>query len=144
MLAHKAIAEGRIAAEAIAGKKPSASKAIVPAVVFSDPEIALVGLSEADAIRQGINYVVGKYPFALLGRALSMNKPQGFVKILAEEGSHKIIGFNAVGANASELVGEATLAMQLGARLEDIANTVHVHPTMSEAIKEAALSGLRK
>ncbi len=144
MLAHRASAQGKIAAEVIAGQKSAFENRVIPAVVYSDPEIASVGLSEREAKEKGINYRIGKFPFAALGRALTMHRIDGFVKFIVNTDSNEIIGVWIVGPNASDLISECALAMESYNSLEDIAITIHPHPTMSEAIMEAAEAALGK
>jgi len=138
MLAHKAFMEGKQCAEIIAGVKQHKDNVAIPAVIFSDPEIAMIGLSETDAAKQGIQVKVAKFPFSALGRAFTMNSTAGFVKIVTDAKTNKILGFHIVGPEASNLIGEAAIALKLKAELEDIAGTIHPHPTLSEAMGEAA------
>ncbi len=142
MLAHKASAQARIAAEVVAGKDVIYDKKVVPAVVFTDPEIASVGLQEHEAHAQGKSVAVGKFPFRALGRALASNKPSGFVKIIADGTTHAVLGGTIVGAGASDLIAEIALAAESGLLLEDVAATIHVHPTFAEAVGEAAEDAL--
>ncbi|MBU0635719.1 dihydrolipoyl dehydrogenase [Candidatus Micrarchaeota archaeon] len=144
LLAHRAFRMGKIAAEAIAGLPVSFDNVAIPSVVFSDPEIASVGITEKEAREQGKEVLVGKFPFCNLGRAVSTDKTLGFVKIIAEKQSQVILGVQIVGEHASDMIGEASLAMEMGAQLEDIAATIHPHPTFSEAIMEAAEDALGK
>jgi len=137
-LAHKASREGKVAAEVIA-KHPSAfDNRAIPAVVFTDPEIAWTGLTEQEAKEQNIEYKVGRFPLSALGRARSMGKIQGFVKILSDPKSNLVLGVAIVGSMASELIAEGTLAIEMGATLEDLIVSIHPHPTMSESLMEAA------
>ena len=138
MLAHKASHEGIVAAEVVAGKNTARDYKCVPAVVFTEPEIASVGLTEEQAKEQGADIVVGKFPFAASGRALSLNSTDGFSKVVAEKGSGLILGGHIVGPEASEIIAELGLAIEMGATLEDLALTVHAHPTLPETIMEAA------
>jgi dihydrolipoamide dehydrogenase len=138
MLAHKAAREGKVAAEAIAGEPAAFDNVTVPAVVFTDPEIAVCGLSEAQAREAGYTVKVGKFPFRALGRALTLNATDGFVKVIADSERDIILGVRMVGANASDLISEAVLALEMGAQLEDLAVSIHPHPTLSEALSEAA------
>jgi len=137
MLAHKASREGKVAAAHIAGE-PDAFDNQVPAVIFTDPEIAYVGLSVPEAKAKGIETITGMFPFAALGRALTLNDTTGFVKIIAEASTHRVIGVQMTGPHVSDLIAEATLALEMGARLEDIDLTIHAHPTLPEAVAEAA------
>lgn len=141
-LAHKASYEGKVAAEAIAGLPAAVDYRAIPAVVFSDPEIAAVGLSEAEARRQGREVVTGKFPFAANGRALSMNAGEGFVKLTADRETGIVLGGIAAGPGASDLIAEIGLAVEMAATLEDIALTIHAHPTLGEMVMEAAEAAL--
>jgi dihydrolipoamide dehydrogenase len=138
MLAHKAAREAKVAAEVIAGLPAKFDNRAIPAVVFTDPEIAWTGLSENEAKVKGINYKVGKFPLKALGRARTLGRTEGFAKIIFDPDSKLILGLAMVGTSASELIGEATLALEMGATLEDLKVTIHPHPTLSEAIMEAA------
>jgi dihydrolipoamide dehydrogenase len=138
LLAHKASHEGEVVAEVIAGRPAAVDYKAVPAVIFTDPEIATVGLTEAQARAQGIPYRVGRFPFAALGRAQILQETEGFVKVIAEEGTGLVLGVEIVGPEASTLIAEATLAVEMGAHVEDLALTVHAHPTLPEALMEAA------
>ncbi len=138
MLAHKASREGIVAAEVIAGLPAEADYRCVPAVIFTDPEIASVGMTEAEAKARGYEPVVGKFPFTANGRALSINEAEGFAKIVADKKTDLVLGVHIVGPEASELIAEGTLAIEMGARVEDIAATIHAHPTLPEAVMEAA------
>lgn len=141
-LAHKASYEGKVAAEAIAGHASAIDYRAIPAVVFSDPEIASAGLSEAEAKAAGKEIVVGKFPYAANGRALSMKAGEGYVKLIAEKDTGLVLGGLVVGAEASNLIAEVTLAIELGATLEDIELTIHAHPTLGEIVMEAAEGAL--
>ncbi len=138
LLAHKGSKEGIVAAEAIAGKKTAYDVIAMPAVIFTDPEIATVGLTEAEAKAQGIHVQVGQFPFAANGRALSVAESEGFVKIVGDAQSGRLLGIHIVGPEASNLISEAALALEMGAHVEDLALTVHPHPTLPEALMEAA------
>lgn len=138
MLAHKASREGKVAAEVIAGHSAAFDNRAVPAVVFTDPEIAWTGLTEREAQEQGVKVKVGRFPLTALGRAHTIGRTEGFVKILSDPESDTVLGVGIVGPHASELVAEGTLAIEMGATLEDIMVTIHPHPTFSEAIMEAA------
>ena len=142
MLAHKSTKEGEVVAEVIAGRNAAMDVRTMPAVVFTDPEIATTGLTEDQAKAEGRKIKVGKYPFSVLGRALSVNEPEGFAKIVADADSEEILGVHVVGGNASDLISEAALAIEMGAVLHDISLTVHPHPTMPEALMEAAAHAL--
>jgi dihydrolipoamide dehydrogenase len=137
-LAHKASREGKVAAEVIAGHKAAYDNVTVPAVVFTDPEIAYTGLTEWEAKEKGVNYTVGKFPLAALGRARTIGRTEGMVKVLSDPESGALLGVGVVGPHASELIAEPTLALEMGATLEDLMATIHPHPTLSESIMEAA------
>ncbi len=141
-LAHKAFKEGEIAAEAIAGMKSAKDWVALPAAIFTDPEIGAVGLSEDEARAQGYDPIVGKFPFAALGRALAIDHAEGFVKVVGDRASKLLLGATICGAEASDLVAEAALALEMGAYLEDVALTIHAHPTLSEALMEACKAAL--
>lgn len=138
MLAHKASHEGIVAAQAIAGKKTVYDPRAVPAVIFTDPEVCSVGYTEDQAKAKGFDVVVGKFPFAASGRALALAETDGFVKLIADKKTDAVLGIHIVGPEASELAGECILALEMGATCEDIANTIHAHPTLPETIMEAA------
>jgi dihydrolipoamide dehydrogenase len=138
LLAHKGSKEGIVAAEAIAGKKTVFDVLGMPAVIFTDPEIATVGLTDAEAKAKGFTTQVGKFPFAANGRALSVSEPDGFVKMIGDAKTGRLLGVHIVGAEASNLIAEATLAIEMGALVEDVALTVHAHPTLPETMMEAA------
>jgi dihydrolipoamide dehydrogenase len=138
MLAHKASKEGIVAAEAIAGLASEMDVVAIPAVIFTDPEIATVGLTEAEAKEKGLDVTVGKFPFAANGRALTTNEGDGFGLVVAEKGSGVVLGVHLVGPEASNLIGEAALALEMGATVEDLHLTVHPHPTLTEVLMEAA------
>jgi dihydrolipoamide dehydrogenase len=140
MLAHKGSEEGVAAAEIIAGQKPHVNHDTVPWVIYTHPEIAWVGINEEQAKEQGINYKTGFFPFAANGRALAMNEKGGRVKMIADADTDRILGVHILGPSASELISEAVLAMEYSASSEDIARTVHAHPTLSETMHEAALA----
>jgi dihydrolipoamide dehydrogenase len=137
-LAHKAGHEGMVAAEAIAGRKAGADWQTIPGVIFTDPEVATAGLSEAEAKAKGIEVLVGKFPFAASGRALSTGESEGLVKLVADKRTEVVLGVGIVGPEASDLISEAALAIEMGATLDDLAMTVHPHPTLPEALMEAA------
>lgn len=140
MLAHKAAAEGRLAAEIIAGKaKERQFKASdIPGVVYTDPEVATVGLSETELDKQGIKYGKGVFPWMANGRSLSLNRSEGLTKLLFDAATHRILGAAIVGPNAGDLISEAALAIKMGCTAGDIASTIHPHPTLSETIAMAA------
>jgi dihydrolipoamide dehydrogenase len=144
MLAHRAMAQGEMVAEIIAGHPQSWDKRAVPAVCFSDPEIVTAGLSPADAQRAGIDAKVGLFPFAANGRAMTRGDDDGFVRVVARADNHLILGIQAVARDASEFASAFSLALEMGSRLEDVAGTIHAHPTLGEAIQEASLKALGK
>ena len=137
-LAHKASKEGIVAAEVIAGLPSEADYRAMPAAIFTDPEIATVGLSEAEAKAEGIATRVGRFPFLASGRALTTGDANGFVRVIAEEDTGLVLGVEIVGPDASDMISEAALAIEMGAVAEDIALTVHPHPTLPESLQEAA------
>lgn len=138
MLAHKASAQGRVAAEAIAGQPSHADWQTVPAVIFTDPEIAYVGLTEKQAQEAGYETIVARQNFAAIGRALTMGESDGLVKLVADKQTGVLLGAQMCGPEVSELIGEMTLAIEMGALVEDVGLTPHYHPTLSEGILEAA------
>jgi len=142
MLAHAAFREGEVAAEAIDGQPAALDNQAIPAAVFTDPEIGTVGLTETAAREEGFEPAVGEMPLRASGRALTLNEREGFVRVVADAETGFLLGAQVVGPEASELVAEATLAIEMGATLEDLAATVHVHPTLSEAVHEAAMGAL--
>ncbi|MDE0856136.1 MAG: dihydrolipoyl dehydrogenase [Nevskia sp.] len=144
MLAHKASKQGEMVAEIIAGEKRAFDPVCIPAVCFTEPEIVSVGLSPEQARAAGHEIRVGLFPFSANGRALSMEAGAdgGFVRVVARADNHLVLGIQAVGAHVSELSGECAHALEMGARLEDIAGTIHAHPTLGEALPEAALGAL--
>jgi dihydrolipoamide dehydrogenase len=141
LLAHKAYQEAKVAAEVIAGE-PAAFDNVVPAVIYTDPEVAWVGLGEEEAKEQGHDVVTGAFPYKASGRAMSLDATDGFVKVVADADTKQLLGVIAVGRGVSEFIGEATLALEMGAFLEDVALTIHPHPTMSEAFQEAVEGAL--
>ena len=138
LLAHKAHKEARIAVENINGEETVFENVIIPAVVFTDPELAWCGLTEAEAKEKGLNYQVAKFPWSASGRALSFDRTDGVTKMLVDPETNRLLGVGICGAGAGELIAEATLAMEMGATAEDIALTVHPHPTLSETVMECA------
>ncbi len=142
MLAHRAIAQGTLVAEIIAGKHRRWDKVAIPAVVFSDPEIVTVGLSPEQARQADIAILEGRFPYSASGRALTMADTDGFVRVVARADNHLVLGIQGVGADISELSSAFSLAIEMGARLEDIGETIHAHPTRSEALQEASLQAL--
>lgn len=142
MLAHKASKEGEVVAEIIAGHNRIVDYVAMPAVIFTDPEIAVVGMSESEAKEKGYNPASGKFPFAALARALTQGSTEGYVKVIFDKDSKQVLGFHIIGTNASDLIGEAALSIEMGATVEDIALTVHPHPTLTESMMEAAKAAL--
>ena len=140
MLAHKGSKEGLVAAAVIAGQKEEYDARCVPAVIFTAPEMASVGLTEEQCKEQNLATKIGTFPFAANGRALSLMEAEGFVKIIADAKTDTVLGVHMVGPEVTELVAEATLAIEMGATAEDIARTIHAHPTLPEAVMEAAES----
>lgn len=138
MLAHKASKEGVVAAEVIAGHAAEMDVVAIPSVVFTDPEIASVGLSESEAKEKGYEVTVGKFPFAANGRALTTNEGDGFCQVIADAETGVLLGVHIVGPEASALIGEAALALEMGATADDVHLTVHPHPTLTESFMEAA------
>jgi dihydrolipoamide dehydrogenase len=137
MLAHKGIREGEVAAEVIAGEPSALDHQAVPAVVFTDPEIATVGMTQAEAAEAGFEPVVGQMPMQASGRALTMNEDDGFVRVVADDETGFLLGAQIVAPEASEMIAELGLAVEMGATVEDVANTIHTHPTLAEATMEA-------
>jgi len=140
MLAHKAEDEGIAVAEILAGQHGHVNYRAIPSVVYTSPEIASVGATEEELKAAGIAYKVGKFPFTANGRARAMRQTDGFVKILADAATDQVLGAHIMGANAGELIAEAVVLMEFGGSAEDLARTCHAHPTLSEAVREAALS----
>ena len=140
MLAHKAEEEGIAVAELIAGQSGHVNYDIIPGVIYTSPEVAYVGKNEEELKEKKVNYKVGKFPFMANSRAKAINEPEGFVKILAESTTDRVLGVHIIGPHAGEMIAEMSVAMEFGASSEDIARTCHAHPTFSEAVKEAALS----
>lgn len=138
MLAHKATHEARVAVEAIAGEPAAWEPPVIPAVIYTDPEVAWCGLTEAEARSRGIEVEVARFPWSASGRAATAGDREGLTKWLAEPGTGRLLGAGIVGRGAGELIGEATLAVEMGARLEDVRLTVHAHPSRSETLMEAA------
>ena len=140
MLAHKAEEEGIAVAELIAGQAGHVNYDVIPGVIYTTPEVATVGETEEKLNEKKIKYKVGKFSFMANSRAKAINEAEGFVKILADEKTDKVLGVHLIGPHAGELIAEMAVAMEFGASSEDIARTCHAHPTFSEAVKEAALS----
>jgi len=140
MLAHKAEEEGIAVAELISGQSGHVNYDTIPSVVYTSPEVATIGKTEEQLKEKGINYKIGKFPFLANSRAKAIGESEGFVKILADSKTDKVLGVHIIGQHAGEMIAEMSVAMEFGASSEDIARTCHAHPTFSEAIKEAALS----
>ena len=138
MLAHKATHEGVLAAEVIAGENVSWDVRSIPSVAYTDPEVAWTGLTETQAKAEGTPYEVAAFPWAASGRALSMGRSDGLTKLIVDPESHRILGAGIVGVNAGELLAEAVLAIEAGLDTEDVALTIHPHPTLSETVGFAA------
>ena len=138
MLAHKASKQGIVAAEVIAGQASAADFKAMPSAIWTDPEIATVGLTDEEAKRQGYDPIIGKFPFTALGRARAVGETEGFVKVVADRESEQILGVHMVGADVTDLISEAALAIEMGATLDDVALTVHPHPTLPESLMEAS------
>src|SRR3954468_837322 len=142
MLAHKATKEGEVVAEIIAGHKAAFDVRTIPAVVFTDPEIASTGLTEDEAKAKGLTTKVGKFPFAALGRALSVNDTEGFAKTVIDAKTGELLGLHIVANGAGDLISEGALAIEMGAVADDLRLTIHPHPTLSEAVMESAAAAL--
>ncbi len=142
MLAHKASKEGEVVAEVIAGHKAAKDWVAIPSAIFTDPEIAIAGLTEAQAKEKGLEVRVGKFPFSALARANAMNEPEGFFKVVADKKTNELLGVHIVGAEASNLISEGALALEMHAFLEDVGLTIHPHPTLGEGMMEASMNGL--
>jgi dihydrolipoamide dehydrogenase len=142
MLAHRAMAQGEMVAEIIAGKRRHFAPAAIPAVCFTDPEIVVVGMTPQEAERNGVDVVSANFPFAANGRAMTIESTDGFVRVVARKDNHLIVGWQAVGRGVSELSTAFSQSIELGAQLEDVAGTIHAHPTLGEAVQEAALRAL--
>jgi len=142
MLAHRASAQGEMVAEIIGGSKRRFEPAAMPAVVFTDPEVVTVGHSPRDAEKAGIDCIHAHFPFSANGRALTFDGGEGFVRVVARRDNHLVVGWQAVGQEVSELAAAFALSIEMGARLEDVAGTVHAHPTLGEAVQEAAMRAL--
>ncbi len=142
LLAHKAYREAKVAAEVIAGEPAAFDNIVIPAVVYTDPELAWAGLSEKEAISKGYRTVTGTFPFAASGRAMTLGAADGFVKTIGDADSKRILGVYIVGKDASEMIAEAALAIEMGAFLDDLSQTIHPHPTMSEGLLESVEAAL--
>ena len=142
MLAHRAMAQGEMVAEIIHGKRRHFTPAAMPAVCFTDPEVVVVGMAPGDAQAAGIDAITANFPFAANGRAMTIESTDGFVRVVARRDNHLILGWQAVGRGVSELSTAFSHSIELGARLEDVGGTIHAHPTLGEAVQEAALRAL--
>lgn len=142
MLAHRAMAQGELVAELVAGEKRSWDKVATPAICFTDPEIVAVGFSPEEAKAAGHDIKTAQFPFQANGRAMTLENDAGFVRIVARADNHLLLGIQGVGAGIAELSASFSLALEMGARLEDVAQTIHAHPTQSEALRESALRAL--
>jgi dihydrolipoamide dehydrogenase len=142
MLAHRAMAQGELVAEIIAGKRRHFMPAAIAAVCFTDPEVVVAGLSPQEAEGAGLECIHASFPFAANGRAMTIEGTDGFVRVVARKDNHLIVGWQAVGRGVSELSAAFTQSIEMGAQLEDVAHTIHAHPTLGEAVQEAALRAL--
>jgi dihydrolipoamide dehydrogenase len=142
MLAHKATKEGEVVAEVIAGHKAAKDWVAITAAIFTDPEIATVGLGEEQAKAKGLDVRIGKFPFSALGRAMAVNETDGFIKVVADKNTHEILGVHIVGPSATDLISEGALALEMHAFLEDVGLTIHPHPTLGEGLMEASQNAL--
>jgi dihydrolipoamide dehydrogenase len=138
MLAHKASHEGKVAAAVCAGRKSAFAARVIPSVAYTDPEIAWVGVTEGEAKQAGTDYGVGRFPWSASGRALGIDRAEGFTKLLFDKATRRIIGAGIVGAHAGDLIAECALAIEMGCEAADIGLTIHPHPTLSESIAFAA------
>lgn len=138
LLAHVASAQGITAVSNALGKNGSMDYSAIPAGIFTDPEIASVGLREKDAVEKGMDVTIGRFPYAASGKALGMDETEGFVQIIADKGTDKVLGCSIVGAHATDLIGEVALAIKAGIKVKEIAEAVHAHPTLPELVMEAA------
>jgi dihydrolipoamide dehydrogenase len=142
MLAHRASAQGEMVAEIIGGARRHFDPVAIPAVVFTDPEVVTVGQSPDDAAGAGLDCLHAHFPFTANGRALTLEGGEGFVRVVARRDNHLIVGWQAVGRNVAELAAVFAHSLEMGARLEDVAGTIQAHPTLGEAVQEAALRAL--
>lgn len=142
MLAHRAMAQGEMVAELIAGKSRRFEPTAIAAVCFTDPEVVVAGSTPEQASQQGLDCIVAQFPFAANGRAMTLESRSGFVRVVARRDNHLVLGWQAVGVGVSELSSAFAQSLEMGARLEDIAGTIHAHPTLGEAVQEAALRAL--
>jgi dihydrolipoamide dehydrogenase len=142
MLAHRALAQGEIVAEIIAGRPRRFTPLAIPAVCFTDPEVVTAGLTQAQAQEAGIDCVSAVFPFVANGRSLTLEAGEGFVRVVARRDNHLVVGWQAVGHGVAELSAAFGHSLEMGARLEDVAAIIHAHPTLGEAIQEAAMRAL--
>jgi dihydrolipoamide dehydrogenase len=142
MLAHRAMAQGEMVAEIIAGKRRHFTPAAIPAVCFTDPEVVVVGMTPQEAATLGVDCITASFPFSANGRAMTLEATDGFVRVVARRDNHVIVGWQAVGGAVSELSAAFVQAIEMGAQLEDVGGTIHAHPTLGEAVQEAALRAL--
>lgn len=142
MLAHRAMAQGEMVAEIIAGKRRRFAPSAIAAVCFTDPEVVVAGLSPTEAAKAGLDCITANFPFAANGRAMTLEATDGFVRVVARRDNHLIVGWQAVGAGVSELSTAFSHSLEMGAVLEDVAGTIHAHPTLGEAVQEAAMRAL--
>jgi dihydrolipoamide dehydrogenase len=142
MLAHRAMAQGEMVAELISGKTREFNPTAIAAVCFTDPELVVVGQTPDEAKAAGLDCIVSSFPFAANGRAMTLESKSGFVRVVARRDNHVIVGWQAVGVGVSELSTAFAQSLEMGARLEDIGGTIHAHPTLGEAVQEAALRAL--
>jgi dihydrolipoamide dehydrogenase len=138
MLAHKAVHEGHVAAEAAAGEKAFFDARVIPSVAYTDPEVAWVGITEEEAAKQGMKLGRAAFPWAASGRAIANGRDEGFTKLLFDETTHRVVGGGIVGTHAGDMIGEIALAIEMGADATDIGRTIHPHPTLGETIGMAA------
>ena len=138
MLAHKGVHEGHVAAEVIAGMKHYFDPKVIPSIAYTDPEVAWVGVTEKEAKEQGLSYEVAKFPWAASGRAIASDASDGMTKLIFDKETHRVIGGAIVGVNGGELLGEIGLAIEMGCDAEDLALTIHAHPTLHESVGLAA------
>ena len=140
MLAHKAEDEGVAVAEIIAGKHGHVNYDAIPGIVYTSPEVASLGKTEEELKAAGVDYKVGKFPFTANGRARAMRQTDGFVKVLADAKTDRVLGCHIIGPRAGDLIAEVTVLMEFGGSSEDLARTCHAHPTLAETVKEAAMA----
>jgi dihydrolipoyl dehydrogenase len=140
LLAHRAFRQAKVAVEAILGETAAFENVVIPAVVFTDPEVAWCGLTETEAQQKSVQVEVAKFPWGASGRALTFDRPDGLTKLVIEPETERILGVGIVGVGAGELIGEGVLAVEMGATVRDLADSVHPHPTLSETLMEAAES----